>query len=53
MKRSQIFSESFVVPLQVRDSRFGLRKLPMNKNESPTIATYAGPGKGPNGESQN
>ena len=53
MKRAKSFATAVEKPFVVRDSRFGLRKLPTNPNESPTIATYTGPGRGPNGEHQN
>lgn len=35
------------------DSRFGLRKKYLNKNETPSIFSYANPGRGVQGESQN
>ena len=40
-------------PTTIKDSRFGLRKIFLNKAEVPTIGTYTNPGRGPNGESQN
>ena len=51
--RSKTFSEAVPEPITVRDSRFGMRKLPMNPNESPSILSYTAPGRGPNGEHQN
>lgn len=53
MKRAENFSMAVEKPFVVNDSRFGLRKFPLNKNETPTIATYTGVGRGPNGEHQN
>jgi hypothetical protein len=35
----------------VKDSRFGIRNLPKS-DESPSIFSYANPGRGANGESQ-
>jgi hypothetical protein len=35
------------------DSRFGLRKKYLNPNETPSIFSYANPGRGVQGESQN
>lgn len=40
-------------PVTIRDTRFGIRKIYLTKNETPSIGTYSRPGKGPNGESQN
>ena len=51
--RFGIFAESIFRPVEVNDSRFGIRKPMNNLNESPTIFSYASPGKGPNGEHQN
>lgn len=53
MKRKDVFTQPLVQPLIVNDSRFGLRKLFLTTNESPKIAGYAKPGRGPNGESSN
>ena len=35
------------------DSRFGIRRIFINKQERPRIAMYRQPGKGVNGEHQN
>jgi len=51
--RGREFKKSVSKPKKVMDSRFGLRKLPQNSNERPSIAVWNTPGKGPNGESQN
>ena len=40
-------------PVTIRDSRFGIRKIYLTKNETPSIGTDSRPGKGPNGESSN
>lgn len=39
-------------PIQIHDSRFGLRQFFLNNNERPSIKTYKNPGKGVSGESQ-
>lgn len=46
---TQAFTESTPKAKEVKDSRFGIRKLPRSKEES-RVFTYATPGKGPNGE---
>jgi hypothetical protein len=51
--RKKAFKESTEQPLTVNDSRFGIRRLFINSQERPRIATYNTPGKGPNGEHQN
>ena len=53
MKRKKVFKSAVAKPLTVRDSRFGLRKMYLNPNESPSIAVFNTPGKGINGEHQN
>lgn len=53
MSRKENFSGAVAVPFNIRDSRFGLRRMMNNLNESPTIFSYASPGKGANGEHQN
>lgn len=40
-------------PVQIKDSRFGIRKMYFNTVEKSRIGSYANPGRGPNGESQN
>lgn len=55
MKRDRfgIFAESIFRPAEINDSRFGIRKKMNNPNESPTIFSYASPGRGASGEHQN
>ena len=55
MKRDRfgIFAESIFKPVNVNDSRFGIRKRMNNRLESPGIATYMNPGRGASGESSN
>lgn len=40
-------------PVVINDSRFGIRRLFLNKQERPRIAMYTNPGRGQNGEHQN
>lgn len=49
--RVNSFMGAVAPALTIKDSRFGLRKLPQN-NEVPSIFSYSSPGKGPNGEHQ-
>jgi hypothetical protein len=51
--RKQEFKAAKVKVLQIRDSRFGLRKLFLTDKEKPSIGAWNRPGRGPNGESQN
>jgi len=53
MSRSKQFFNAVAPPFTIRDSRFGLRQLPVSENEVPDIFSYSSPGKGPNGEHQN
>jgi hypothetical protein len=55
MKRDRfgIFAEAIFKPVDVNDSRFGIRKRMNNRLESPRIATYMNPGRGASGESSN
>lgn len=53
MKRKSEFDTANIKPITVNDSRFGIRRIFINKQERPRIATYMNMGKGPNGESQN
>jgi hypothetical protein len=53
MKRRNEFDTANIKPITVNDSRFGIRRIFINKQERPRIATYMNMGKGPNGESQN
>jgi hypothetical protein len=52
MNRNSTFSEAVAVPVQIKDARFGLRKMPTSKNEQPSIFSYSSPGMGVNGEHQ-
>jgi hypothetical protein len=47
------FKNSTSKPLVIKDSRFGIRRLFVNSQERPRIATYSEPGRGQNGEHQN
>ena len=51
-KRVKEMQTAVFRPMVVKDSRFGIRKAFFNTNESPRIATYMNPGRGPNGEHQ-
>lgn len=53
MNRVAQFFSAVAPPLIIRDSRFGIRKMPNNKNEVPSIFSYSSPGSGANGEHQN
>jgi hypothetical protein len=53
MKRNGEFKDSNPKPLTINDSRFGIRRIFINKQERPRIGTYMNPGRGQNGESQN
>lgn len=53
MSRTENFVEAVAEPVTINDSRFGLRTMPSNKIEQPSIFSYSSPGKGPNGEHQN
>ena len=44
-KRSAEFKSTQFKPAQISDSRFGIRKIYLNKNESPSIFSYANPGR--------
>lgn len=52
MNRVDNFSNAVAVPFNIKDSRFGLRRMTNNLNESPSIFSYASPGSGANGEHQ-
>ena len=52
MKRADSFSTAVDKPLVIKDSRFGIRTMPNNKTEVPSIFSYSSPGKGANGEHQ-
>jgi hypothetical protein len=51
--RKKEFKEANAKPVTFNDSRFGIRRLFINKQERPRIAMYREPGKGVSGESQN
>jgi len=53
MSRSEEFVEAVAQPVTINDSRFGLRTMIDNRNETPSTYSYGKPGKGPNGEHQN
>ena len=53
MSRKKAFKPPKVEQATMSDSRFGVRRMFLTKQERPRIATYRTPGKGPNGESQN
>ena len=52
MRSKEFESDAKFKPTTIRDSRFGIRKIFLTKNETPTIGTYTNPGRGPNGEHQ-
>jgi hypothetical protein len=47
------FKAAVEKPIVIKDSRFGIRRLFINKQERPRIGVYTNPGRGQNGESQN
>jgi hypothetical protein len=53
MRKKTFDTDAKFKPVTVRDTRFGIRKIYLTKNETPSIGTYSRPGRGPNGESQN
>jgi hypothetical protein len=53
MSRSQEFQNSVERPVNIIDSRFGLRHFFLNDNEKSSYMPYATPGRGENGESSN
>jgi hypothetical protein len=53
MRKKTFDTDAKFKPVTIRDSRFGIRKIYLTKNETPSIGTYSRPGKGPNGESSN
>ena len=53
VKRTNEFKQEVAEPATYQDSRFGIRRLFLTKQERPRIAHYSTPGKGPNGEHQN
>jgi hypothetical protein len=53
MKRKSEFKQSVAKPAKYIDSRFGIRRIFLTKQERPRVAQYTRPGKGPNGEHLN
>ena len=53
MRKKTFDTDAKFKPVTIRDSRFGIRKIYLTKNETPSIGTYSRPGKGPNGEYSN
>ena len=54
MRTIDEFLAAFILPpAPIRDSRFGLRNIPLNENEKPSIWVHPTPGRGQQGESQN
>lgn len=51
MKKKE-FKKAVMKPIVVNDSRFGIRKMFINSQERPRIATYGTPGRGQSGEHQ-
>jgi hypothetical protein len=47
------FKQAKAEQVTFKDSRFGIRRLFINRLERPRIGTYDTPGKGVQGESQN
>lgn len=45
MKRTKEFKNAKTKVITVNDSRFGIRKLPMNQLEKPSVFTYDNPGR--------
>lgn len=53
VRNKEFSNDARFKPVTIKDSRFGIRKIFLTKNEVPTIGTYTNPGRGPNGEHQN
>lgn len=53
VSRKKEFTQNEPEEVTISDSRFGIRRLFINRQERPRIATYSTPGRGPNGEHQN
>jgi len=51
VKRKKAFKTAVSTPARIVDSRFGIRKMFLNKERS-SIAGYKHPGRGVNGEHQ-
>jgi hypothetical protein len=51
--RKTEFKQATSKPVTFNDSRFGIRRLFLNKQERPRIANYREPGRGVKGEHQN
>jgi hypothetical protein len=52
MRATEFKEQALNVPNTVKDSRFGIRNLPVS-TEEPTMFSYATPGRGVSGESSN
>lgn len=46
MKRQKDFGKSVMKPVEIKDSRFGIRRLFLNSQERPRIGQYMNPGRG-------
>jgi hypothetical protein len=53
MRKKKDFDNAVSKPVTINDSRFGIRRIFLTKQERPRIGTYMNAGRGPNGESQN
>jgi hypothetical protein len=53
MKKTTAFVRAVAKPTSVKDSRFGIRKQTTSPQVSPSVFSYASPGRGANGEHQN
>jgi hypothetical protein len=46
LKRSKEFKqEALFKPIQVKDTRFGVRRIYLNQKEKPSAFSYANPGR--------
>ena len=46
VKRAKEFKkEALFKPVQIKDTRFGIRKIYLNQSEKPTTFSYANPGR--------
>jgi len=53
MNRKKEFKQPKIEKVTIKDSRFGVRRMFLNTQERPRIATYKTPGKGVQGEHLN
>jgi hypothetical protein len=53
MSKKKEFKNAVAKPTTINDSRFGIRRIFLTKQERPRIGTYMNAGRGQNGESQN